>query len=155
VKYFTTGFLNFSRKQIREFVAKLLPTAPKGTMLEPDQYAILDERSVRDDTVVLGHAFSSLHDRDPDPMTKEEREQWEHDMDVEAPNDFWREFRVTFEDADQMATVLTFPSDFTSKLHNDAFVKEHTDRGVFLVTHAQRAYDGTARNQGAPDTFER
>jgi hypothetical protein len=124
-------------------------------MLEPDQYAILDERSARDDTVVLGHAFSSLQDRDPDTMTEEDREQWEHDMDVDAPNDFWREFRVRFEDADKMATVLTFPSDFTAKLHNDAFVEEHTVRGVFLVTRAQRAYEGAVGNQGAPDTFER
>jgi hypothetical protein len=124
-------------------------------MLEPDQYALLDERSVRDHTVVLGHAFSSLHDRDPDTMTEEEREQWERDMDFDAPNDIWREFRVTFEDADQMATVLTFPSDFTSKLHNDAFVKKHTDRGVFLVTRAQRAYERVAGNQETSDTSQR
>ena len=115
-------------------------------MLEPDQYALLDERSARDHTVILGRTFSSLHDRDPDTMTEEEREQWERDMDTDAPNDLWREFRVRFEDADQMATVLTFPSDFTSKLHNSTFVEEHTDQGVFLVTSAQHAYEKSAGN---------
>lgn len=147
VQSFTSGFLNYSREQIRKFVAERLPTAPKGTMLEPDQYALLDERSARDDTVILGRAFSSLHDCDPDTMTGEEREQWERDMDTDAPNDLWREFRVRFEDADQMATVLTFPSDFTSKLHNGTFVEEHTDHGVFLVTRAQDAYERSAGNQ--------
>ncbi|KAI4734011.1 hypothetical protein E4T50_15443 [Aureobasidium sp. EXF-12298] len=141
IQSFTTGFSNYSREQIREFVTERLPTAPKGTMLEPDQYAVLDEQSTRDNTVVLGHAFSSLHDRDPDTMTEEEREQWERDIDVDAPNDSWCEFRVTFEDVDQMATVLTFPGDFTSKLYNKASVEEHTDQGVFLVKRAQRAYE--------------
>ncbi|CAD0093725.1 unnamed protein product [Aureobasidium mustum] len=144
VQSFTTGFLDYSRKQTREFVVKRLPTAPEGTMLEPEQYALLDERSARDNTVVLGHAFSSVHDRDPDTMTEEEREQWERDTDVDAPNDFWCEFRVKFEDADRMATVLTFPSDFTSKLFNEAFVEEHTDQGVFLVARAQRAHESSA-----------
>jgi hypothetical protein len=74
-------------------------------------------------------------------MTEEEREQWERDIDVDAPNDSWCEFRVIFEDVDQMATVLTFPGDFTSKLYNKAFVEEHTDQGVFLVKRAQRAYE--------------
>ena len=116
-------------------------------MLEPDQCALLDERSALDKTVILGRAFSSLHDRDPDIMTEEEREQWERDMDIDAPNDFRRELRVKFDDANKMATILTFPSDFTAKLHNGTFVEEHTDQGVFLVTRAQDAYERSAGNQ--------
>lgn len=140
---FETGFLDSSREQIRSFIAERLPTALPGTFLEPGQYALLDARSIDDNTVVLGFACSSLHDRDPDAMTEDELEQWEEECEEnpDSPPDVWRESRVAFEEAEDLCTVLTMESDFTQKLYNDSFVAAHTDeRGVFLVKAAKRAF---------------
>lgn len=115
---FETGFLGYDRDQIRTFIAERLPEPINGTDLEPGRYALLDQRSVEDRTVVLALACSSLYDRDPDIMTEDEREQWwaECEENPDEPNDMWREFRVTFDLADELSTVLTMESDFTQKL---------------------------------------
>lgn len=142
VQSFETGFLNFDREQIRSFIANRLPTA--SGFLEPGQYALLDERSAKDHTVVLGIACSSLHDRDPDAMTEDEREQWimECEEKSDITLDTWREIRVSFDEAEKLCTILTMESDFTQKLYNDEFVAAHTNsEGVTLVKAAQRAFE--------------
>jgi hypothetical protein len=107
-------------------------------------YALLDEISLDGkNTVVLGTALSSIHDRDRGAMTKDEKDQWILESDQhDWIKDMWREFRVTFAEAKQLSTVLTFEKDFTQKLYNDAFVAKYTDeRGVFHVARAQRAFE--------------
>jgi hypothetical protein len=141
---FETGFLGYDRVQIRDFIAEHLSEAPQCSSLEPDQYALLDERSSSESTVVIGMAFSSLHDRDPGTMTEEELEQWEHECDEndDAPKDLWREFRVKFDEVEKLTTTLTMESDFTQKLYNDEFVASHTDeQGVFQLARAQHAFE--------------
>lgn len=149
VQPFENGFIGFDRRQIREFIAQHLPSVPAGTSLEPDRYALLDRPSISDSTVVLGISCSGLHDRDTETMTEEESEQWweaceEH---PESPKDLWREFRVQFGEAERLATILTFESDFTQKLYNDDFVAAHTgNRGVFLLEQAWLAYLASHRS---------
>jgi len=146
VAAFESGFLDFDREQIRGFIAERLPTTIQGTDPEPGQYALLDGRSDSDKTIVLGVALSSLHDRDPDVMTENELEQWQEECEenIDMPPDVWREYRVTFDEAEQLCTVLTIESDFTQKLYNDDFVASHTNaQGVFLVKEAWRAFKAT------------
>jgi hypothetical protein len=142
---FETGFLGYERTQIREFVAEENLSLPaKCSWIVPDMYALLDEISLDgENTVVLGTALSSIHDRDPGAMTKDEKDQWILESDQhDLIKDMWREFRVTFAEAEQLSTVLTFEKDFTQKLYNDAFVAKYTDeRGVFHVARAQLAFE--------------
>ena len=142
---FTTGFLNHSGSEIQDFIANHLPEAPAGSNLEPCQYAILDKRSVLDETVVLAHAYSSVHDRDPETMTEAEREQWEEEREEceEDEYDSWREWRVSFKDAERLATIVSFESDFTPKVYTDEFVARYsTVEGVFQLEVAYEAWVG-------------
>jgi hypothetical protein len=72
---FETGFLGYERAQIRDFVAEERLSLSARRMVQPNMYALLDERSIDEsgiageNTVVLGRAFSSLHSRDPETMT--------------------------------------------------------------------------------------
>lgn len=114
--------------------------------VEPGQYCLLDEQSANNNTVVFGKALSSLHDRDPEAMTEDESEQWlmQCEENPDAPKDLWREYRVKFEEAESLSTILSMESDFTQKLYNDQFVAEHTNAdGVFTVGRAQRAFEGS------------
>jgi hypothetical protein len=142
---FETGFLGYERAQIRGFVTeRLSDNAARRGWLEPGYYALLDEFSLEgENTVVLGIALSSLHDRDPSGMTDDEIEQWWTECEEqERVPDKWREFRVKFDEADKLATVLTMESDFTQKLYNDDFVAEYTDeRGVFQLARAQHVFE--------------
>lgn len=145
VEPFETGFLNYSREQIRDYLAERLPTEIKGSFLTSGFYAILDERSALDNTVVFGGSFSTLRDRDPETMTFEEIDEWdlECEQNPDAPDDIWREFRVRFEELYDLTTTLLFEGDFTQKLYNDAFVAKYTDkRGVFFHEQARLAYVG-------------
>lgn len=84
--------------------------------------------------------------RDPDTMTEEEAEQWmrECEEDEEGEDDGWREWRVRFEDAEKMATMLCFEGDFTVKLYSGEFVERYTgEDGVFGLRDAYNAYIGT------------
>lgn len=154
VSSFETGFKDFTREQLRNFVAERLQTAPQGTNLGPDQYALLDERSAGDNTVVLSIACSSLHDRDPETMDEAELEQWEEECE-DNPNprkDVWREFRVKFHDAEKLSTDLTMENDFTQKLYNDDFVAEHTDdQGIFKLQRAYEAFVDSNIGDGEED----
>jgi len=132
---------------IRTFLAEHLSVPPKGSDLESRQYAILDERSATDQTVILGHSYSSLLMRDPDTMTEDEADQWQFECDEceDEEDDSWREWRVRFEDADALSTILCFEGDLTPKVYNDEFVATYTDaEGVFQLRSAYRAYAGAA-----------
>ncbi|TKA34372.1 hypothetical protein B0A50_00354 [Salinomyces thailandicus] len=149
VQPFDTGFVGFSRERIRSFVDELVPDTQEGhpgMEVEPGQYCLLDEQSANNNTVVFGKALSSLHDRDPEAMTEDESEQWlmQCEENPDAPKDLWREYRVKFEEAESLSTILSMESDFTQKLYNDQFVAEHTNAdGVFTVGRAQRAFEGS------------
>lgn len=78
-------------------------------------------------------------------MTEEEAEQWMRDCEEEGEgeNDGWREWRVKFEDAEKMATMLCFEGDFTVKLYSKEFVERYTgEDGVFGLRDAYNAYIG-------------
>lgn len=138
---FETGFLDASSEAIRDWIAERIPIAPYGSNLEPSQYAILDNISIDTNTVIFGNSYSTIMDRDIDTMTEEEREAWERELDEDHEDDAWKEWRVSFKDADEMSTKLGFPSDFTPKLYNDDFVAAYTDgRGVFDYETAHREW---------------
>ncbi|KAG9857884.1 hypothetical protein KCU98_g711, partial [Aureobasidium melanogenum] len=130
------------REQIREFITKNLPEALSGSDLEPCQYALLDEHSAANQTVVLAHSYSSLQMRDPETMTEDELEAWDAECEEHEgePDDSWREWRVSFKDAERLSTILCFEDDSTIKLYNDDFVATHTDsEGIFQLESAYRA----------------
>lgn len=84
--------------------------------------------------------------RDPDTMTEDEAEQWQNECDEygDDEDDSWREWRVKFQDAEPLSTVLCLESDFTTRLYNDGFVATHTDaEGVFQLRSAYRTFAGT------------
>jgi len=59
----------------------------------------------------------------------------------QANDSAWKEWRVSFADAERASTILSFEEDFTMKLYNDAFVAAYSDaEGVFLVEKALEAY---------------
>ncbi|KAH0291385.1 hypothetical protein M436DRAFT_61539 [Aureobasidium namibiae CBS 147.97] len=135
------------RDQIRTFLAEHISVPPKGSDLESRQYAILDERSATDRTVILGHSYSSLLMRDLETMTEDEADQWQIECDEYEgeEDDSRREWRVKFEDADALSTILCFEGDFTPKVYNDEFIAIYTDaEGVFQLEPAYRAYAGAA-----------
>lgn len=79
-------------------------------------------------------------------MTEEEAEQWMRDCEEEGEgeDDKWRAWRVRFEDAEKMATMLCFEGDFTVKLYSEEFVERYTgEDGVFGFQDARRAYVGS------------
>ncbi|KAG9516917.1 hypothetical protein KCU93_g8948, partial [Aureobasidium melanogenum] len=134
------------REQIRNFVATHLDDPPSGD-LEACQYALLDERSVMDHTVILAHSYSSFQMRDRDTMTEDELSHWDGECEerIDEPDDSWREWRVRFEEAETLSTYLCFECDFTVKLYNDDFVAAHTDdKGIFQLDSAHRAFEDTA-----------
>ncbi|CAD0059400.1 unnamed protein product [Aureobasidium pullulans] len=135
-----------SRDQIRAFLDDRLSVTPEASDLESCQYAILDERSATDQTIILAHSYSTLLMRDPETMTEDELEQWEAECDEheDESDDSWREWRVEFKDAEPLSTILCFEEDFTVKLYNDDFVTTHTNsEGVFQLRAAYRAFSGT------------
>lgn len=135
------------QEQIRDFVATHLGKTPSESDLAACQYAILDERSTIDQTVILAHSYSSLEMRDPDTMTEDELDRWDTECEgrEDEPDDSWCEWRVRFEDAEPLSTFLCFECDFTVKLYNKDFVAAHTDdKGVFHLESAQRAFEYTA-----------
>lgn len=82
--------------------------------------------------------------RDPDTMTAD---RWgaECEEREDEPDDSWRGWRVSFEDANSLSTFLCFECDFTYKLYNDDFVAAYTDdKGFFHLTSAQKAFEDTA-----------
>jgi hypothetical protein len=140
---FTSDFLD--RDQIRTFLTDHISSPPVRSELWPCQYAILDERSAIDQTVILAHSYSSLLERDPDIMTEEEAEQWEADCEEyeDEENDSWREWRVAFRDAERLSVILCFEQDFTPKLYNEDFVATHTDvEGILQLRSAFQAFAG-------------
>jgi hypothetical protein len=141
---FTSDFLN--RDQIRTFITEHIDPPPRSSDLEPCQYALLDERSALDQTVILAHSYSSRLTRDPGSMTDEEYVQWEAECDEyeDEEDDCWREWRVTFNDTESLSTFLCFEQDFTPKLYNDDFVATHTDaEGVFQLGVAFQAWSAS------------
>jgi hypothetical protein len=148
VQPFETGFLGYTGAQIRDFIANRLP-ADMPSNIEPCQYAILDQRSARDDTVIIAHSYSTLQDKDPEAMTEEERERWEQECEeVDEENDeddAWFEWRVSFQDVERLATIVSFEDDFTIKLYNRDFVATHTNAdGVLQLRSAFEAWSGAA-----------
>jgi hypothetical protein len=148
---FITGFLNYTGVQIRKFIADRLPTDVSSN-IEPCQYAILDQRSARDETVVLVHSYSTLQDRDPETMDEDERERWERECeqvdDEGDEDDAWCEWRVSFQDAERLATIVSFEDDFTIKLYNNDFVAAHTSAdGVLQLRSAFEAWSGEERGE--------
>ncbi|KAI5203419.1 hypothetical protein E4T39_04240 [Aureobasidium subglaciale] len=131
------------REQIHYFIKTNLHAT--GSDLEPCQYALLDEHSAANQTVVLAHSYSSLQMRDPESMTEEELKDWdaqceEHEDDAD---DSWREWRVEFVDAERLPTILCFEGNFTIKLYDDDFVATHTDtEDGFQLDSAYRAFVG-------------
>lgn len=139
VQPFETGFVGYTGAQIREFVADRLP-ADMSSNIEPCQYAILDQRSARDETIILAHSYSTLQDRDPETMTEDERERWEQqceEIDEEDDeDDAWFEWRVSFQDAERLATIVSFEDDFTIKLYDQDFVVAHSDADDILQSRS-------------------
>ncbi|THX80846.1 hypothetical protein D6D05_04367, partial [Aureobasidium pullulans] len=138
---FTSDFS--THDQIRNFLTEDSSSLPAD--IETCQYAILDDRSVGDNTVILAHSYSRLQMRVPDTMTEEEAEQWmrECEEDEEGDDDEWRTWRVRFEDAEKMATMLCFEGDFTMKLYSEEFVGRFTDEaGAFGLRDAYNACIG-------------
>ncbi|KAG9568811.1 hypothetical protein KCU71_g1263, partial [Aureobasidium melanogenum] len=134
------------REQIRNFIATHLDDPPSGD-LEACQYALLDERSVMDHTVILAHSYSSFQMRDRDTVTEDELSHWDDECEerIYEPDDSWREWRVRFGEAETLSTYLCFECDFTVKLYNDDFVAAHTDdKGIFQLDSAHRAFEDTA-----------
>ena len=141
VQPFETGFLGYTGAQIRDFIAYRLPVNMPSD-IEPCQYAILDQRSARDETVIIAHSYSTLQDRDPETMTEDERERWEEEYEEldedDDETDAWCEWRVKFEDAERLSTIVSFEDDFTIKLYNPEFVAAHTDADGIL--HLRSAF---------------
>lgn len=139
---FTSDFS--THDQIHDFLTEKSSNLPAD--IETCQYAILDDRSVSDDTVILAHSYSSFQMRDADTMTEEEAEQWMRECEEEeeeGEDDGWREWRVRFEDAEKMATMLCFEGDFTVKLYSEEFVERYTgEDGVFGLRDAYEALMG-------------
>ncbi|CAD0105763.1 unnamed protein product [Aureobasidium uvarum] len=134
------------REQIRRFITTRLSEPPAGSDLELCQYALLDERSASDHTLILAHSYSSLDMRDPDTMSEDEFEQLQTEIDdhEDGAENLWFEWRVAFGDAEMISTYLCFESDFTVKLYNEDFVAMHTDaRGIFQVKSAYGAFVDT------------
>ncbi|KAI4787210.1 hypothetical protein E4T44_13702 [Aureobasidium sp. EXF-8845] len=137
----TSDFLN--RDQIRTFITEHIDPPPKRSDLEPCQYAILDERSALDQTVILAHSYSSRLMRDTEAMTDEEYVQWEVEAEEykDEEDDCWWEWRVTFKDAEDLEIFLCFEQDFTPKLYVDDFVARYTTaEGVFQPRVAFEAW---------------
>jgi len=106
---------------------------------------LLDERSARDNTVIIADFDSKLFMRDIETMTNEESDQWmiECDNHDGSSDSVWREWRVKFEEAEELATFLDFLDDFRHKLYNDNFLAEHTDAcGVLQLRPAFKAWAG-------------
>ncbi|KAI6795778.1 hypothetical protein KC361_g4779 [Hortaea werneckii] len=143
VRPFYSGFANWTSGDIREFIAKTFPETSSPSNLEPGQYALLDDRSAVDQTVRLAHSYSSLHMRNWEAMNADERARWEEECEEhpDAADDAWREWRVSFTDAEKLSTILSFEQDFTPKLYSEDFVAAHTDeQGVFHLEPASRDF---------------
>jgi hypothetical protein len=84
--------------------------------------------------------------RDMESMTDEEYVQWEAECEEyeDKEDDCWREWRVTFKDAERLEVFLCFEQDFTSKLYVDDFVATHTTtEGVFQPRVAFEAWSAS------------
>ena len=148
---FESGFLGYTETQIREFITNHLP-ANLPNDIEPCQYAILDQCSARDEIVVLAHSYSTLQDRDPETIDEHERERWEQECeqvaDEDGEDDAWCEWRVSFQDAERLATIVSFEDDFTIKLYNHDFVAAYTSAdGVLQLRSAFEAWSGEEQGE--------
>lgn len=62
----------------------------------------------------------------------------------------WREWHVSFQDAEEMVTELGLPTDFEPKLFNEETVSRYTDkRGEFKAQVAKEAW---MKEQVAPES---
>lgn len=135
---FTSGFLDWTVPQIRTWVDAHIPETGN---LAPHSYVLVDARTARDHTVVLGPAYSTLHDRDAGDMTEDEYVQWEQQCEAHdgLRHDAWGEWRVRGEEAERMVVDLVEPNDFSPKLFRGDWVAAHTEaQGVF---RRERAFE--------------
>jgi hypothetical protein len=84
--------------------------------------------------------------RDMESMTGEEYVQWEAEFEEykDEEDDCWREWRVTFKDAEDLEVFLCFEQDFTPKLYVDDFVATYTTtEGIFQPRVAFEAWSAS------------
>jgi len=85
-------------------------------------------------------------------MDEDERERWEQECeqvdDEDDEDDTWCEWRVSFQDAERLATIVSFEDDFTIKLYNREFVATHTNvDGILQLRSAFEAWSGEERGE--------
>lgn len=123
VAAFQTCFKDASFESLARFVQEL--SAEKRGNAMPDMFAVLDERSVRDKTVIL----SILHSAMPAEFREEE---WDESKVVTT----WKEFRVEFIYACYVAAILEVkPYLFIDEL--DLGTAHFDETGVFRVPDAR------------------
>jgi len=130
VPEFSNGFSGYTASQLQEYVTSHEAQIEEGGNLEARQFAVLDERSASDGTVVLWMQL------DKDLMG-----QGEESGDVEAEDEVekvWRQWRVKFEDSEKIAIDLDMTIAMWPVYCRDDLVGED---GVFNVKRAIEIFE--------------
>lgn len=128
---FVNGFAGYTVNQIREYVsAHEAQIEQQSSNLEAGQFAILDERSRLDNTVVLWMQLDSN-------LTQRRQADDTGDTVDEAGQDEWHSWRVKFEDSLQIATDLSMVMDSWPAYCRTDLVGED---GVFDVKRAYQDF---------------
>ncbi|KAF2236805.1 hypothetical protein EV356DRAFT_497718 [Viridothelium virens] len=120
VESFSTGFKGASIDSLAGFVTSRIPE-PVG-LLTPYTFAVLDERSERDDTVLLVHQVTSYPDKDPEDTNP----------DPSTAKKEWKQWRVTFVSGQWVVSVLEEGDDLLTESFDDSLFSVDAD-GVLHV----------------------
>lgn len=121
VQPFESGYVNASMEQLRGDLARRVPET-RGGFLSSRTFAVLDQRSVQDETVLISRRVTTWPDDidDEDPVALEA-----------SKIDTWKEWRVGFLAAANMVSMCEEKSGVVA---NEMTGPEfYDDRGVFQL----------------------
>jgi len=137
VPEFSNGFSGYTASQLQEYVTSHEAQIEEGGNLEARQFAVLDERSESDGTVVLWMQL----DKDLMGLDQAAGEEGEESGDVEAEEEVekvWRQWRVKFEDSEKIAIDLDMTIEMWPVYCREDLVGED---GVFNVKRAIEIFE--------------
>jgi len=123
---FPNGFLEYTASQLQEYVTSHRAQIERAGNLEVGQFAVLDERSATDGTVVLWKELEK-------DLMKEEGQEEESESGEEGDGKVWRQWRVKFENSERIATDLDMTMEMWPVYCRDDLVGEDD---VFNVKRA-------------------
>ena len=129
IESFTSGFKGTSIDTLADFQTSQVPEYTG--MLTPETFAVLDERSEKDDSVIIVHRMTSYPDKDPEDL----------DPDPSLEKKEWTQWRVSFLAADFTIANLEESSELSIGEGDDSYLVRD-ENGMVTFGRSPPGYKG-------------